>query len=107
MSSSKLQCGKSPGNDEALQKRNFNFSNCPLQTLSHLHVVLGSKPPKAARDDYDRFLNLTGSCLGGELPSAELAAASEALWNAIALVPKAGKQERMSAAALLQPYRYC
>ncbi len=76
-----------------------------LQTSSHIHVVLGSKHPKAARDDYDRFLTMTGSCLGGDIPSAELAAAAEALWNAISSVSKA-KQERLSAAALLQPYRY-
>lgn len=76
-----------------------------MQAPSHLHVLLGSKPPKAARDDYDRFLNLTGRCLGGDIPSAELAAAAEALWNAINAVPKADQQSRLSAAALLQPYR--
>ena len=79
---------------------------CQIQASSHLHVILGPKPPKAARDDFDRFLNLTGSCLGGEIPSAELAAAAEALWNAISSAPKPDKQERMSAAALLKPYRY-
>ena len=70
-----------------------------------MHVLLGSKPPKAARDDYDRFLILTGRCLGGDIPSAELAAAAEALWNAINAVSKANQQSRLSAAALLQPYR--
>lgn len=70
-----------------------------------MHVVLGAKPPKAARDDYDRFLNMAGSCLGREAPSAEVAAAAEALWKAISSVPRIQTEQRLSSAALLQPYR--
>lgn len=76
-----------------------------MQSMIHLHIVLGSKPPKAARDDYDKFLRLVGGCMGDQTPFDEVAAAAEALWNAISDVPIADPEKRLSPAALLQPYR--
>lgn len=76
-----------------------------MQASGHLHAVLGQRPPKAARDDYDRYRNLAGSCLGEEVPFEEVSAASEALWKAISAVPKSLSEQRLSSAALLQPYR--
>ena len=76
-----------------------------MQSSSHLHVLLGSKPPKAARDDYDRFRNLAGSCLGEEVPFEEVAAVAEGLWDTISSVPKSNNDQRLSSAALLQPFR--
>ena len=71
-----------------------------------MHTILGPKPPKAARDDYDRFRGLAGTALGQEVPFEEVAAATEALWIAISAVSKPATDQRLSSAALLQPFRW-
>ena len=72
---------------------------------SHMHQVLGERPPKAARGDYTRFRELVGAALGGETPFEELNAATRAMWVAISRVPKGDPSSRLSAATLLKPYR--
>ena len=68
--------------------------------------MLGPKPPKAARDDYDRCLRLVGTALRGETPFEDVEAAAEALLQALATVPVPAKgSSRLSTATQLRPHR--
>ena len=78
-----------------------------LQSGGLIAAILGAKPPKAARDEYDRFLKAVGGCLGGEAPFDEVSDSARAVWGALQRVPQpaAKVQARLSATARTKPQR--
>ena len=78
-----------------------------LQSGGLAAAFIGAKPPKAARDEYDRFLKAVGGCLGGEAPFDEVSESARAVWGALLRIPQpaAKAQARLSAAARAKPHR--
>lgn len=66
-----------------------------------------AKAPKAAKQDYEKFVKAVLVCLGGEPSSAEVLEASTGVWNALQSAPPPEKlqQSRLSAINALKPYR--
>lgn len=66
-----------------------------------------SKAPKAAKQDYEKFIKAVLACLDGESSSAEVQEASTGVWNALQSAPPPDKlqQSRLSLTNTLKPYR--
>lgn len=64
--------------------------------------------PKAAREDYERFVKTVSGLLGGETEVQEVHEAARAVWDALRTVPSNADPitARLSLSARLKPSRY-
>ena len=86
---------------------NLQTSGPGTSKLAQRLIGPWAKAPKAAKQDYEKFVKAVLKCLGGEPSSAEVLEASTGVWNALQSAPPPEKlqQSRLSATNALKPYR--
>ena len=74
-----------------------------VQDEQFVQLILGDRPPKAARLAYDQFMNNIRSILGGSIPSQELQDVCQAVFIGLDVVSSDATAKKRAPADHTQP----